>query len=123
MILFNIISILLTLGTSPDCDGFGMCILEQQTEQTLETCSKYDNCLQAEISYEDKEISFIISHKHMKDAVYIKQFTTEHFRVDKAVAIPDDIATSIGCPAGTIIPAGKYPVYEEGGKVVVKIKL
>ncbi len=88
MILFNIISILLTLGTSPDCDGFGMCILEQQTEASKEICQKYDNCLEAEISYEEEEISFIVSHKHMKDAVYLKQFTTEYFRMDKDFALP-----------------------------------
>lgn len=123
MILFNIISILLTLGTSPDCDGFGMCILEQKTEQALETCIKYDNCLQAEVGYDDREISFFFSQKNMKDAIYIKHFTTENFRIDKDIALPEDINSAIGCPVGTVIPVGKYPIYEEGGKIVVKIKL
>lgn len=122
MTLLNIISILLTLGTSPDCDGFGVCILEQQTEANKENCLKYDNCLQAEIDFEDREISLLFSQKNMKDAIYIKHFTTEHFRIDKDFALPDDITAAIGCQAGTAIPAGKYPIYEEGGKIVVKIR-
>jgi hypothetical protein len=123
MILFNIISILLTLGTTPDCDGFGMCILEQRTEQTLETCAKYDNCLEAELAYQDRELYISISHKKMKDNIYIKHFTTEHFRLDKDFTIPNDVADAIACPQGLTIPAGKYPIYEEGGKIVVKIKI
>jgi hypothetical protein len=123
MTLLNIISILLTLGTSPDCDGFGVCILEQQTETNKENCLKYDNCLQTEIGYDDKEISLLFSQKNMKDAIYIKHFTTEYFRVDKDFTLPDDIASGVGCPQGTTIPAGKHPIYEEGGKIVVKIKL
>jgi hypothetical protein len=122
MILFNIISILLTLGTSPDCDGFGMCILEQQTEQALETCMKYDNCLEAELGYQDQELYLYFSQKKMKDNIYIKHFTTENFRLDKDFTIPNDVADAIACPQGLTIPAGKYPIYEEGGKVVVKIR-
>ncbi|MCE2962822.1 MAG: hypothetical protein ACK5UE_06510 [Chitinophagales bacterium] len=122
MILFNIISILLTLGTSPDCDGFGMCILEQQTEQALETCMKYDNCLEAELGYQDRELLISVSHKKMKDNIYIKHFTTENFRLDKDFTIPNNVAESIGCPQGLTIPAGKYPIYEEGGKIVVRIR-
>lgn len=123
MFLLNIISILLTLGTTPDCDGFGMCILEQKTEQALETCMKYDNCLEAELSYLDGELFISISHKKMKDNVYIKHFTTEHFRVDKDFSIPDDLAMASGSPQGITIAAGKYPLYEENGKIVVRIKL
>jgi len=123
MILFNIISILLTLGTTPDCDGYGMCILEQRTEANQENCLKYDNCLPADMGYEDGVFELSISHKSMKDAVYIKHFTTENFRVDKDIRIPDDIAQGLGCPIGTVIPVGKYPIYEEGGRVVVRIKL
>lgn len=123
MFLLNIISILLTLGITPDCDGYGLCILEQQTEVNKENCLKFDNCLQAEISYTDSELSLVVAQKHMKDAVYIKHFTTEHFRIDKEIAIPSDIADGIGLPQGTVIPPGKYPIYEEGGKVVVRIKL
>lgn len=117
MFLLNIISILLTLGTTPDCDGYGLCILEQQTEVNKE------NCLQAEISYTDSELSLVVAQKHMKDAVYIKQFTTEYFRIDKDISIPNDIADGIGLPQGRMIPPGKYPIYEEGGKVVVRIKM
>jgi hypothetical protein len=96
MILFNIISILLTLGTAPDCDGYGMCILEKKTEQTLETCLKYDNCLEAELTYQEREITLSVSHKKMKDNVYVKYFTTEHFRLDKDFSIPNDVADAIG---------------------------
>lgn len=123
MFLLNILSILLTLGTTPECDGFGMCILEQKTEQTLETCMKYDNCLEAELTYQERELILTVSHKKMKDNVYVKYFTTEHFRVDKDFSIPNDVADAIDCPQGLTLPAGKYPIYEEGGKIVVKIKL
>lgn len=123
MFLLNIISILLTLGTTPDCDGFGMCILEQRTDQALETCMKYYNCLEAELIYQDRELFISISHKKMKDNVYIKHFTTEHFRVDKDFSIPDDLAMASGSPQGITIAAGKYPLYEENGKIVVRIKL
>lgn len=123
MFLLDIISILLTLGTTPDCDGFGMCILEQKNEQALETCMKYDNCLEAELMYQDHEFIFSISHKKIKDNIYIKHFTTENFRLDKDFSIPIDVADAIACPQGMTIPAGKYPIYEEGGKIVVKIKL
>jgi len=122
MFLLNIISILLTLGTTPDCDGFGMCILEQRTEQALETCMKYDNCLEAELAYQDRELLISISHKKMKDNIYIKHFTTEHFRVDKDFSLPDDLAAASGCPQGITIAAGKYPLFEENGKIVVKIR-
>jgi hypothetical protein len=63
MFLLNIISILLTLGSTPDCDGFGMCILEQRTEQAVETCMKYDNCIEAELDYQDRELLISVSHK------------------------------------------------------------
>lgn len=123
MILFNIISILLTLGTTPDCDGFGMCILEQKTVQTLETCMKYDNCLEAELTYQERELTLSVSQKKLKDNIYVKYFTTEHFRLDKDFSIPNDVADAIGCPQGLFLSAGKYPIYEEGGKIVVKIRL
>jgi hypothetical protein len=123
MILFNIISILITLGTTPDCDGFGMCILEQRTEQTLETCFKYENCMEAELSYQDRELYLYFSQKKMKDNIYIKHFTTEHFRLDKNFSIPNDVADALDCPQGLTLPAGKYPIYEEGGKIVVRIRL
>jgi hypothetical protein len=122
MFLLTIISILLTLGSTPDCDGFGMCILEQRTEQAVETCMKYDNCIEAELAYQDRELLISVSHKKMKDNVYIKHFTTEHFRLDKDFTIPYDVADAIACPQELTIPAGKYPIYEEGGKIVVKIK-
>lgn len=123
MFLLNILSILLTLGTTPDCDGFGMCILEQRTEQTAENCLKYDNCLSAELSYTDRTLELYISPKNMKDNIYIKHFTTENFRLDKDFTIPNDVADAIACPQGLTIPAGKYPIYEEGGRIVVKIKI
>jgi hypothetical protein len=100
-----------------------MCILEQRTEQTLETCAKYDNCLEAELGYQDRELYLYFSQKKMKDNIYIKHFTTENFRLDKEFTIPNDVTGAIACPQGLTIPAGKYPIYEEGGKVVVKIKL
>ena len=59
----------------------------------------------------------------MKDNIYIKHFTTEYFRVDKDFSIPGDVASASGCPQGIITPAGKYPLYEENGKIVVKMRV
>ena len=79
MILFNIIPILLTLGNAPECDGFGMCILEKQTETSIENCLKYDNCIQAEMDYIENEIVLIVSQSKIKDKAFIKYFTKENF--------------------------------------------
>ena len=81
MLLFEIIPILLTLGAQPECDGFGMCILEKQTESSIENCLKYDNCIQAEMDYIENEIVLIVSQSKIKDKAFIKYFTKEYFEL------------------------------------------
>ena len=83
MLLFEIIPILLTLGAQPECDGFGMCILEKQTESSIENCLKYDNCIQAEMDYISNEIVLIVSQSKIKDKAFIKYFTKENFELDQ----------------------------------------
>ena len=123
MLLFEIIPILLTLGAQPECDSFGMCILEKQTESSIENCLKYDNCIQAEMDYISNEIVLIVSQSKIKDKAFIKYFTKENFELDQSYTIPNDLAISIGCQENTIIPKGKYPINEENGKIVVRFKL
>lgn len=123
MQLLNIISIFLTLGTTPDCDGFGLCIVEPQTEANTENCLKYDNCIQAEMDYQDREVVLVVSQHKIKDKAFIKYFTKEYFELDKNYTLPNDIANSIGCPEGTTIEKGKYPINEENGKIVVRFRI
>lgn len=123
MNLLNIISIFLTLGSAPDCDGFGMCIVEPQTEQTAENCLKYENCIQAEMEYLDRELILIVSQNKIKDKAFVKYFTKEYFELDKNYTLPSDIVNSLGCPEETTIEKGKYPINEEDGRIVVRFKL
>jgi hypothetical protein len=122
MTLLTLIPILLTLGSQPDCDGYGICILEQQTEESIKECSKYENCIGAEMDYEDNTIVLIVTEHKIKDKAFIKYFTKEHFDLDKDYVISDEMAQAIGCPQGTIIEKGKYPINEESGKIVVRFK-
>ena len=123
MTLLTFIPILLTLGAQPECDGFGMCILEKQTESSIENCLKYDNCIQAEMDYIDNEIVLIVSQSKIKDKAFIKYFTKEYFELDSDFAVPHDIVHELNSGANTIIPKGKYPINEENGKIVVRFKL
>lgn len=123
MFIFNIISILLTLGTQPECDGYGMCIIENLTPTSAEECDKYENCIRADMDYAEEEIILIVSESKIKDKAFIKYFTKEHFDLDKDFAVTDEIAEALDCPKGTIIPKGKYPINEESGKIVVRFKL
>lgn len=123
MTFFQIIPILLTLGSQPDCEGFGMCILEKQTETSIENCLKYDNCIQAEMEYEDQEIVLIVSQNKIKDKAFIKYFTKENFELDKDYSLPHDIIHELNCGANATIPKGKYPINEENGKIVVRFKM
>lgn len=121
MILLNIISILLTLGSAPECDGFGVCLLEKKTETTLIECAKYENCIQADMDYIDHEIILAVTQNKIKDKAFIKYFTKENFELEKDYTLSDDIAESINCPKGTVLRRGKYPINEENGKIIVKI--
>jgi hypothetical protein len=122
MSILQIIPILLTLGSQPDCDGYGICILEQQTEEAIKECSKYENCIGAEMDYEDNTIVLIVTEHKIKDKAFIKYFTKESFDLDKDYAITDEMAEAIGCPQGMIIEKGKYPINEDSGKIVVRFK-
>lgn len=122
MSILHIIPILLTLGTSPDCDGYGVCILESQTEERSAECQKYENCISAEMDYADRELVLIVSQHKIKDKAFIKYFTKQYFELDKDFLISDELATALDCPQGTIIPQGKYPINEENGKIVVRMK-
>jgi hypothetical protein len=123
MTLLTLIPILLTLGSQPECDGFGMCILEQQTEAAIAECSKYENCIRADMDYEDKELILTVTEHKINDKAFIKYFTKEYFDLDKDFVINETMAEAIGCPPGTVIEKGKYPINEEGGKIVVRFKL
>lgn len=123
MFIIHIIPILLTLGTQPECDGFGMCILEKQTESTVVECQKYDNCISADMDFEDRDIILIVSESKIKDKAFIKYFTKEYFDIDKDFLISEDMANALGCPIGTVIPKGKYPIHEENGKIVVRFRI
>lgn len=117
------IPILLTLGSQPECDGFGLCILEKQTEETLTECAKYENCIAADMVYEDEVLVLTVAEHKIKDKAYIKYFTKPNFDLEKDFTISDEIAEAIGCPQGTVIEKGKYPINEENGKIVVRFKL
>lgn len=121
--LLHIITILLTLGSPPECDGFGMCLIENHSETAQAECMKYENCIEATMDYTDKTLSLIVSQSKIKDKAFIKYFTKETFEVEKTYTLSEDVASSLGCPIGTFIPTGKYPISEENGKIVVRIKV
>jgi hypothetical protein len=56
-----LILILLTLGTQPECDGFGICEIEKMTEAKLEECSKFENCVLASLDYSESEFTLSVS--------------------------------------------------------------
>lgn len=123
MNLFSIIPILLTLGTSPDCEGFGICTVDPPTEMAVDNCAKLDHCMMADLDYADGEFVLTISQSKLKDKVFIKYFTKEYFTLDKDFYIYNELAAELGAPANSVIPQGKYPISEEHGKIVVRFKL
>jgi hypothetical protein len=123
MSILHIFPILLTLGAQPECDGFGLCILEKQTEAAITECAKYENCILADMVYEDELLVLTVTEHKIKDKAYIKYFTKENFDLDKDFTISDEMAEAIGCPEGTVIKKGDYPINQEGGKIVVRFKL
>lgn len=122
MSLLHIIPILLTLGSQPDCDGFGMCIIERESEITISECMKYENCIQAEMDFVEKELILIVSQSKIKDKAFIKYFTKQNFELDKDYTLPQDIAQELNCGTNLTIPKGNYPINEENGKIVVRFK-
>lgn len=118
----HIIPILLTLGVRPDCDGFGICIIERETEQLRLECQKYENCIPAELDYKDQEIILTVSTNKIQDKAFVKFFTKTHFEIDLDVPILDDIALAIACPKGTVIVKGSYPIDEQNGKIILRFK-
>lgn len=122
MSILTIIPILLTLGSQPDCDGFGICIVEHLTAPAAEECKKYENCIRAELDYVDEELILIVSEHKIGDKAFIKYFTKENFELEKPFTLSDDVCEALACPQGTIIPSGKYPINEENGKIVVRFK-
>jgi len=122
MISLNVIPILLTLGTQPDCEGHGMCILETESESTKNECLKKGNCIQAEMDYSENTIILIVSQSKINDHAFIKYFTKEYFELDRDFGVSGEVATRLGCPNGTLLPKGKYSINEEGGKIVVRFK-
>lgn len=123
MSILHIIPILLTLGSQPECDGYGLCILEPETEIAVAECIKYDNCIKAELDFKDDEIILIVAEKKINDKAYIKYFTKENFDLDKDFSISDELAAVLECPKGTVLSKGKYPINEENGKIVIRFKL
>jgi hypothetical protein len=123
MFILHIIPILLTLGAQPECDGFGICILEQVTEVTTTECLKYENCIRADLDYIADEFILTVSESKIKDKAYIKYFTKENFELEKDFTISDELAIALDCPKGSVLPKGKYPINEEHGKIIVRFNI
>jgi len=84
---------------------------------------KYENCIQAEMDFVEKELVLIVSQSKIKDKAFIKYFTKENFELDKDYTLPSEIARELNCAENTTIPKGKYPINEENGKIVVRFKI
>ena len=123
MTFLSVIPILLTLGSHPECDGYGICEVERVVETKLADCDRFENCVLANLDYEDAELILSISQSKIKDKTFIKYFTKEHFEIDRDVIISYEIARELNLPAAILIPKGKYPINEEHGKIVVRFKV
>lgn len=122
MTIPSIISILFTLGSQPDCEGYGLCTLEAVTEVSTESCQKTENCILADLDYVDHALVLTVSESKLKDKVFIRYFTKEYFELEKDFYIYNELADQLGAPANTIIPKGKYLISEDRGKIVVRFE-
>jgi len=84
---------------------------------------KYENCIQAEMDFVEKELVLIVSQSKIKDKAFIKYFTKENFELEKDFTLPHDITHELNCGANATILKGKYPINEENGKIVVRFRI
>ena len=120
MTLINLLSIVLTLGSTPDCDGFGICMLQEVTAERTEKCKQNATCITASLARDEQGLMLIVSEKKMPDQVFVKFFTTDHFTLPQDVILAEPIAKSLGYNAALTIPKGKYAITEQDGKIVVR---
>jgi hypothetical protein len=117
MSILKIISIILTLGTSPNCDGLGICKIEE-----IEIAkSKCESCIEAQLTTHEKGIAVLIPEGKIPDKVFLKYFTTDYFVIKSDIEIPKSIAVSLGYPNGYVIKKGKYQIYEDVNRIVLKL--
>lgn len=113
-----LIRILLTLGSQPNCDGYGVCKIEP-LEQIIET--KCETCVEGNIKNNYKGISITLPMRNIPDKLFIKHFTAEFFIVDADMVLPSDICKQLGLPNGYTIKSGKYPISEDKGQIVLNL--
>ena len=120
MTLLNIISILLTLGSQPECEGFGICHAQLFEKSVAEECTQYENCIKASLAVEENKVVLIVSQKEIQDASFVRYFTKEHFVLAKDYTLPEELCTQLELKEGYTIPKGKYEISEEDGKILVR---
>lgn len=123
MKLFSLIPIILILGSAPDCEGFGFCQVQRESTEVLADCESNTHCVAAQLDYIDGELILVVSQNKISDKAFIKFFTKENFELEKDYALPYPIRTELGFLDQVIIKAGKYPILEEHGKIVVRFKV
>jgi hypothetical protein len=120
MTLLHIISILLTLGSQPECEGFGICHTQLYEKSVAEECTQYENCIKASLAVDENQPLLVVSQKEIQDASFVRYFTKEHFVLAKDYTLPEELCTQLELKEGYTIIKGKYEILEEDGKILVR---
>ena len=116
MNIINIINIIITLGTSPSCDGLGICNINENIENKL-SC---DLCIEAQLGPHENGLAVAISENKIPDKIFLKYFTTDFFIIKEDVVISKSLTNEFGYSNGYTIKKGKYKIYEDIDRIIIK---
>lgn len=107
------------LGTSPNCEGKGVCEIKVQAEKQKLQCT---SCVSAYIGPYESGLMIAINVAEINDEVFLNYFTGEYFDLPVDYPLPLEIAKRLGFPKGYTLEKGQYQFKESATDVILIFK-